>query len=620
MQRLIDRKAPRQRFARSINVERDRGSSAIDSYLPVGRAIDAIGRLAAALDRADVEVALSITGPYGSGKSSLGVVVDALFGPAEDPARRSAEELLAHTAPETLVRVRSARARLGADSTGFIRAVVTAQRESISTTVLRALLHGVERFRPADRDKAALARVTKLLTNLSRNDASRGHRPDVRAIRDVLTELTAIAPVLLLIDEFGKNLEAFADQRSDADLFLLQELAEWTRGEGGLRLALVTLQHLAFDEYANVTTAVQRREWAKIQGRFEDIPFLDTGAQTRSLVAAAFEPCDPELALAQDAWMKQQIRPLSALGLTDLAAEPEVIAACWPLHPIALAALPELCERYGQNERTLFSFVAGSEPRSVATFLAEHSWEPGVVLPVVRLDYVYDYFIEAAANLVAISTNASRWLEIDTRVRDSVGVSAAARRVLKAIGLLNLVSAGGRLRASDATLAYCAVNGEVGTRSAGEVRDRLRELEDAGLITFRDFADEYRVWQGSDFDLRSAVESARRRMHEVLSEELLNSVFALSPMVAARHSHATGTLRAFERAWVGEGANSVEPLGSGDRADGLALYVLGPTPPTEAVTRHRTEKPVVFVTVDDSKHIEEAAREVAALDDVLKRK
>lgn len=618
MTTLIEQKTPRPRFARSINVERDSGSIAVDSYLPVGRAVDAIGRLATALERSDVEVAISITGPYGSGKSSLAVVLDALFGPSKDRARCSAEELLAHTAPDALARLNSARARLGAEKLGFIRAVVTAQRESITTTALRALRHGVQRYQPASRDKVALAQVARKLAALARDDAAQDRpRPHARSIRAVVSELGNIAPVFLLIDEFGKNLEAFADTHSDADLFLLQELAEWTRGGDGLRLAVVTLQHLAFDEYASGATTTQRREWAKIQGRFEDIPFIDTAAQTRALVAAAFEPCGPPLAIAQSKWASEQVATLSALGLTDLAGNPALLAECWPLHPVALVALPELCERYGQNERTLFSFLAGSEPRSVASFLREREWAAGAELPVVRLDRLYDYFIEAAANLVAISSNASRWLEIDTRVRDAVGLSPAARRVLKAVGLLNLVSAGGLLRASKALLTYAVVDGQPGTRSAKDVASRLRELEAAGLVTFRDFADEYRVWHGSDFDLRSAVDVARRRLRDAPASELLNRVFKLGPIVAARHSHTTGTLRAFERSWVADDVDVVEPLGPTDRGDGLALYVLGSSAPTGALARRVNEKPVVFVTAPDAGHLSDAAREVAALDEIL---
>ena len=40
-------------------------------------------------------MAFSITGPYGSGKSSMAVVIDALLGPAGDPAQIAAMDFLA---------------------------------------------------------------------------------------------------------------------------------------------------------------------------------------------------------------------------------------------------------------------------------------------------------------------------------------------------------------------------------------------------------------------------------------------------------------------------------------------------------------------------------------------
>jgi hypothetical protein len=276
-----------------------------------------------------------------------------------------------------------------------------------------------------------------------------------------------------------------------------------------------------------------------------------------------------------------------------------------------------LCERYGQNERTLFSFLAGHEPLSLATFLRDTPWSEGDPLPVVRLDRLYDYFLEAATNLVAVSSNASRWLEIDTRVRDAVGLSAASRRVLKTVGLLNLVSAGGTLRASRALVSHSAADGLPGTKSAREVERILDDLEGSGLITFRDFADEYRVWHGSDFDLRTAIEVSRRRLRDEPAADVLNRVLPMTPLVAARHSHRSGTLRAFDRAWVSPEVQAIVPLSAADRADGLALYVLGNAAPSAALTRRPDEKPTVFVLSIDPAPLIDAAHEVAAIDEVL---
>lgn len=614
---LIEMRSPRPRFARSINVERDTGTTAIDSYLPTARAIDAVHRLVLAIDQDVTERALSVTGPYGSGKSSLALLIDALLGPAGDPARAAADDLLLSAAPDTARLLVSARETLSVDRSGFVRCLATAQREPIVATVLRALASGARRFVPSRRQKTVHTRVIEHLSALAADLADpRRVRPDSRAVCDAVAAVGELAPVLLLIDEFGKNLEAFADSRSEADLFLLQELAERTRGTEAIPLAIVTMQHLAFDEYVDGASVGQRREWAKIQGRFEDVPFVDSPRQTRALISATFEPCrDPTLSAEVDRWASEAEAALRRHGLGEIA-DRSTLAASWPLHPLALAVLPDLCERFGQNERTLFSFMASREPHSVGAFLAGHTWKRGEPIPLVRLHDVYDYFVFSAAALVGVSTSATRWIEVDTRIRDASSLSPAQRRVVKAVGLLNLVAGGGSLRASRPVVAWAAADGEAGTEDVTAVEGRLSELEALGLVTWRDFADEYRVWQGSDFDIRSAVDLARRRLRAEPTARVLERIQPLAPLVAARHSHERGTLRAFTRRWHDSSMPSVTPPGPHDRTDGLVLYVLDGHA-VDIVDRVAGAKPVAAVTSPDVQPLVEAAIEAAAVQAVL---
>ena len=202
MKSLIEFRQPHERFARSINVERDGGSTAVDGYLPTGRAIDAIHRLGAALNNDNAEVAFSITGPYGSGKSSLAIVIDSLFGPLDDQARRTVDELIFGASGSAFASVDAARKRVGAHERGFIRAVVTAQREPIVATVLRALVHGVNRYSPGSKSKAKFERLRKQIESLAASQVSASSPVDIRTIREILEGLGEIAPVLLLIDEF----------------------------------------------------------------------------------------------------------------------------------------------------------------------------------------------------------------------------------------------------------------------------------------------------------------------------------------------------------------------------------------------------------------------------------
>lgn len=613
---LLSYRSPKQRFARSINVERDTGSAAINGYLPVGRALDTVHRIAGSLLDDSVERAFSVTGPYGSGKSSLAVLLDALFAPSGDEAFGSARHLIGEVAPETSDLVDRARAAVGAKRTGFLRCIVTAEREPVATTVLRALLNGVETYRRAYRSEGANELLTTLQEMIGDSQERGAGSIAHAAVRHVLARATKLAPILLVIDEFGKNLEAFADARGDADLYLLQQLAEWSRGKTGIPVVVVTLQHMAFGDYAEGASVAHRREWTKIQGRFEDIPFTDSSAQIRSLIGTAFDDHhDQAFRTACAAWATREAARAQKLGLTDVA-DPALLAACWPLHPLALMVLPELCQRYGQNERTLFSFLAGTGPKGVRAWLADRGWSEGEDLPCIGLNVVYGYFVDSAASMAGVSTAASRWLEVETRIRDAHSLNAGQRRVVRVVGLLNLVATGGSLRASSALVKWAANDGAAGTQVEDAVRRRLSELERTGLLTFRDFADEYRVWQGSDFDLRAAIGAARGR---VLSESLANvleRVRPLGPLIPSRHSHEMGTLRSFSRHWA-DTDTRISTVDSTAKFDGSVYYVLDDRDPAKILVEDETQ-PVVLVTSSLNDTVRDAAIECASLHEALR--
>ena len=187
------------------------------------------------------------------------------------------------------------------------------------------------------------------------------------------------------------------------------------------------------------------------------------------------------------------------------------------------------------------------------------------------LDRVYDYFLDSAATSVGAAASASRWLEIETRIRDTFGLTELQSQVLKSVGVLNLVSSGGAVRASRPILRWST---EQTTDS--EFAEVIRELEERGLITYRDFADEFRIWSGSDFDLRGAVETARREAALRPLPSLLNEHASLEPIVAGRHSQKHGVLRVYRR-FFADGVPEAAELNTPQERqwDGHVVYLTG---------------------------------------------
>nr|WP_225951691.1 hypothetical protein [Mycobacterium sp. OAS707] len=479
---------------------------------------------------------------------------------------------------------------------GFIRAYATARTEPVAATIARALHDGANR------------QLGEAQAIVPAKFASPKRTATAAEIRRCVQELTPCHPVLLVIDEFGKNLEYFAASGADGDPYLLQELAEMTQGDGAAPLVIVTMQHLSFDEYVQGTSTARRREWSKVQGRFQDIPYIETPAQSRRLIASVLDQ-DKALRRAADQWVADHRQSLETQGLRDIADD---AAAAMPLHPIALAVLPELCSRYGQNERTLFSFLTGAEPSALPQYLANTGWDSKSPLPLAGADLLYDYFLESSGSTIGVADGASRWIEIETRIRDTAGLPPGQLKALKTIGLLNLVASGGRIRASRALLELALESDpDCGTGLGGI----LTPLIDAGLITYRAFSDEYRIWQGSDYNLRHVVENARRFYEDVDLVDLLRDASSLEPIVAGRHSQRTGVLRVFAREFSDQPTDANGVL---DPAwDGIVYYTTDAHLDPASAPGLVDGRPAVYVVPQDVSRVREAAVDAAALKSAL---
>ena len=591
---------------RSANIERDTFTSdAFSRYVSDATIVDVIRRIAVSMQSGKSGRAFSITGPYGSGKSTLAVFLDGLLAAKKDPIYVQAKKLLDGISYDVSNILADGRHALTSQRNGFIRCTITSQSEPVAASVIRALDRGARKHFGDKYSKKHFPTATTLhhAINTVEEAAIRGNVnniPDARSILNIVKGMCEMAPVLLLLDEFGKNMEYFAKNNNVADMYLLQMLAEHGSGKKALPLFLITLQHMAFEEYLEGTSSSNRREWAKVQGRFDDIPFSNSPQQTWELVSNSLDS-KPKLAVNLKTWSKNQRKQLVKITSKSIPSISQ-ISKCYPIHPLSLVALPELCTRYGQHERTLLSFVIGNGKNTVRDFIDTNSWNPQNP-ETIGLDVLYDYFISRHRSVHNhISANITLLMEIHLVIRDSHGLSDLASKTLKTIGLLNLLSISGPLRASSKILEY--VIGK-------EYKSAIRELSQRSIITYREYADEYRVWRGTDVNLQSSIDIIRHRYAETHLHEILDRVLKLDPMMAARHGIKKGTMRTFERRFLDQkGLRINEPTND----DGLILYSSKHT----VQTTKKTTKPVIIVeTKDDLFSLRHSAIDALSIKEIL---
>ncbi|MFF6843437.1 ATP-binding protein [Streptomyces tanashiensis] len=558
---------------RSTNLERDVEDALHDPYVGA-RAVDVLERIASALADQRRTRAWSFTGPYGSGKSTLSNFIDALLG--RDANRRSeAERILEEASPALAQRLGAARDAIAPE--GFLGGVATARRESVVATLARAL-HTAAARRWGKRVPKAIASALEACADPERAGA--------KEILDAVTALTADGqqPLLLVIDEFGKTLEHLAGHNEFADaqhdLFLLQELAERAAGRNGLPVYLMTLQHLSFMDYASRSSELKTREWAKIQGRFEDITFVPHHGDSlhllrrrldRSAVNAAGQALITASAEASaDIWTQHGLGVLAELG-------PDHFADLYPLHPITALAAPILAAQIGQHDRSLSGFLNSGEPNTVRHSLARHSTQNADRASTVRLPQLYDYFLNSGRTTLLASANASRWIEVDSRIRDANGLPDADQDVLKTIGVLNLIDSDGALSAT-APMIHFALHDPTEVADPGAftaLEERLADLVRRGFVVHREFSGEYRVWQGTDVDIDGRLKDIISHFNDAFVIDRLGSLVPQA-FVASRHSQITGMMRVFYTAVSGPETKTVAaPDELKEPADGLVVFHLG---------------------------------------------
>ena len=560
---LIDKISVNTHYTRSINLERDADSQAVvEAYIPTSRALRTLERVAEALKADESPRAWSLVGPYGSGKSAFAVFLAHLLGASSDAATQAAKATLKRN---DQVDLRNKFTSVTRGSEGYCTVLMTGSPESLGRRLVHALADKSEEIWAARRGPRK-AIVTKLsaLAEQKEQPATTDILACIKELQDALAGI-GYSGLFIVIDELGKFLEYEARHYGANDIFLLQSLAEHALAPHEAKLAMVVMLHQAFEQYARGLGESLKNEWAKVQGRFENIPFLESSEQTLRVVAAAIEH---DFSRADSNKIKKEAKQLSkrfsvakalpsAMGINVAS---ELFEACYPLHPISALILPLLCQKVAQNERTLFSYLGSREAHGFQDALSRCSKVGDWIYPWE----IYEYFILNQPAALSDHFTHRRWAEVVTATERLGDATEDEVKLLKTIGLLNIIGAQGNFKASNELI-------ELSLPADRSIKQAIKGLTQKSVIQYRKFSSEYRVWQGSDFDLEGQVREEASKLGAFNLAEQLNGRHSLLPIVARRYTIDSGTLRYFIP--VFSDASSYEKLEEKSRDARIIIYL-----------------------------------------------
>jgi ribosomal protein S15P/S13E len=387
-------------------------------------------------------------------------------------------------------------------------------------------------------------------------------------------------PLLAIeIDEFGKFLEYASQNESEKELYFIQQLAEFA-GNPDHNIFLITTIHQSFESYAYGLSALQRQEWTKVKGRFREITFNEPVDQ---LLYLAAEHIEQSTEIRQTKAILDRsykiFKETKAFSFSDTYAE-EIYHRIYPLDIIAANVLTLSLQRYGQNERSLFSFLESTDHTSLAKFRQSEQ-------PFFNLNSVFDYLNFNFYSFLTSKYNPdfAAWSSIraaletverafDTNINDY-------QKIIKTIGLLNIYSAQGSAIDRKFMESYAQVC--IGIQQPNKL---IQQLEEKKIIRYRSYNKRFVLYEGTDLDIQTALIEAANKVSEITDvPTLLKKHFDFTPVLTKAYSFETGTPRYFKYIFS---ESPINPTFE-DEIDGYINLIFSDNPNYEAVQTFSAE-------------------------------
>jgi hypothetical protein len=344
----------------------------------------------------------------------------------------------------------------------------------------------------------------------------------------------------IFIDEFGKFLEYASKHNSESEIYFIQQLAEWIN-DPKKDTVLITTLHQDFNTYALGLNNNQQQEWDKVKGRFNEVVFNEPVEQLLFLASKRLEekfrdnPLNKNFDKLFDLIKKSKAFPLRIHLERDFAKK------LFPFDALSAAVLTMALQRYGQNERSLFSFIESRDYYGIHDFESDKCY--------FSIAHVYDYLINNYYSYLTSQHNKqfSQWSNIrayleklESSFSGEQYLSASA--LIKTIGLLNIFSSNAATLDFNFYCAYAKMS--LGIKNPEDI---IRDLEKHKVIRFQGYNSRYIFSETTDLDIQIEIDAAGRLIEKSANFlEHLNQHFDF-PFISAKAAfYEKGTPRFFQ--------------------------------------------------------------------------
>jgi len=459
---------------------------------------------------------IAVTGPFGSGKSSLLVYLEALLKKGDE--FQLCIDKLEQKDQEVFLGYQEL---VGKNKKGFFSLKIVGEHLSFKSLFITALLENSE-----------LKDTHKFIKNNQETSFTR-----LLKQLDAEVKKLGYSGLLILIDELGKIIEYASEKYISSDIHALQDLAEYINKQKNSRL--VVALHKSFKDYVQNTTHLSFTEWDKIQGRFDNIIFQDDFYELMHIFEEAIS-CKSQKSMQQVTSKIDKIFTtyMKHVPHKHIPVESQSLEKLAPLHPFSSLALFHIFSKHFQNQRSIFSFLAAQEPYSFQSFITQEVKEADLYTLDMLFDYI-NYLINAyTVNMV----DKESWKLANEYLDSANRLTPIQTKIIKAIALISSFGLEDLIQLDEVVLGF--------SFNENTVEKEIKELKEKGYILYKRVTNSFALIEETSINIDDELTHIIKNQIAINYQEEINKIIEQDRILAKRFHIETGTAKFFEKEYI----------------------------------------------------------------------
>lgn len=307
--------------------------------------------------------------------------------------------------------------------------------------------------------------------------------------------------IFIMYDEFARFLQGMSSAKFNEAMQDIQDLAELANRTKSIHFLLIT--HKSLRSYFNSSNEEAAREFQRIEKRFNQ--YLVKSDQATFLRIAELiltenkiqksSISDEDFSTTREMLRKYTLFP----SINQTERDELVVRGMYPLHPISIFLLPHLTRVFGQNERTLFTFLESQETGGLVNHISKSN-------EYYLGHQLFDFFFQIPGDFGNddVSEQIMLYKKAMARLPEELYGKQQATNIIKFITLWNLCSVQSEQKLSTDFLQFATqINGNL-------LSSLLTILSENKVIRFNRVNNYWELFSGSSVDLYERLEREKQ--------------------------------------------------------------------------------------------------------------